>query len=59
MHLTKWKDLAGKYLARGHEVQTKGSKACTSWLKAKYFSIQSDQSQSIGTLSGDHLEFKM
>lgn len=54
MYLTKWKDLAGKYLARGHEAQTKGSKACASWLKAKYFSIQSDQSQSIGTLSGDH-----
>ena len=54
--LTEWEDQMGKYLAWGHEV---ASKVCAPWLRTKYFPIQSEQTQSMSTLSYDHEMLKI
>ena len=42
------------YLVQGYGVPTKCSKDSGSWLRAEYFPIQLDQTQSVGILSLDH-----
>ena len=55
--LTEWEGRTGKYLARGQDVQTKCSKVCASWPRAKYFPIWPDLTHSISILSYDHYFF--
>ena len=51
--LTEWEGRTGKYLARGHALQTEGSEVHAVWPRAKYFAVRPDLTQSISILSYD------
>lgn len=53
--LTEWESRTEKYLAWGQDVRTERSEVHVSWLRAKYFHVQPDLTQSISILSYDHL----
>ena len=57
--LTEWEGRTGKYLARGQGVQTSLRSVRTSWLRAKYFTVRPNLTQSISILSYDHLLLKI